>query len=596
MTDLQKGLECCFNENGCLTFYPSGKEIYLYEKTAEELNEICQIIPQCDEVNLESEDLSSLTELKFKDGAVVNFGGAEDLPPNLDISNCAKIDLSGRDLSHVPPQILRENSTFIYTSHLQSGFGMNNLHPFGNNIDVSRCSSVTINNIDLSNASNLKFKDGAEVDLSGCENIPPHLDVSKCDKIYLSECDLSNLNDLKFKDNADISLADCKNVPSDIDITHCSGINLSALDLSEINNLKFAENSDANLSKCKNIPENLDVTPCKNVNLSECDLSCVKNLCFKDGATVIISESKLPQNIDFSNCNEVNLSGCDLSNVKNLKFKDGAKVNLPGCKNIPENFDIRNCQEVNLAKCDLGNLKNLTFKDGAEINLSKCANIPYNTDFSMCSALNLSSCDLSQVNKINFRSIAKVNLQGCTNIPENFDVSMCNEVWLTPKQIDNVTIGNAHVVIGAIGYDKLDFRKLNNFTVSACVNDEILGNSYVSFTGMKEYVFKDKKQYDDFIKNGGAIPDSVTVSYEKETLKEQIKDDRQKAQSVMQKKQNTKTQNSPERISLKTELKKKPVQNVTIQQNQPVIHHVEPNNSINIPKPLIIEKIKRQNG
>ncbi len=562
MTDLQKGLDCCFEDNGRLIFYPSGKEIYLYEKTAEELNEICQIIPQCDEVNLEMEDLSSVKGLKFKDGAIVNLGGAENLPPDLDISNCAEIDLSGRDLSQILPQTLRENSTFIYTSRLQSGFGMNNLHPFGNNIDVSRCSSVTINNIDLSNASNLKFKDGAEVDLSGCENIPPHLDVSKCDKIYLSECDLGNLNDLKFKENAYISLADCKNVPSNIDISRCSGVYLSGLDLSRIDNLKFAENSDANLSRCINIPENLDITPCKNVNLSGCDLSCVKNLHFKDGATVTISESKLPENLDFSNCDEVDLSGCDLSNVKNLKFKDGAKVNLSGCKNIPENLDISKCQEVNLAKCDLGNLKNLTFKDGAEINLSKCANIPYNTDFSTCSALNLSGCDLSQVNKINFRS----------------------------------KIGNAHVVLGGINYDKLDFRKLNNFTVSACVSDETLGNSYISFTGMKEYVFKDKKQYDDFIKNGEVIPDGVTVSYDKETLKEQIKEDQQKAQSVMRKKQNTTTQNTSERTSLKTELKKKPVQNITIQQNQPVIHHVEPNNSINIPKPLIIEKIRRQNG
>lgn len=556
MTDLQKGLDCCFEDNGRLIFYASDKKIHLYDKTAEELNEICQIIPQCDEVDLEMEDLSSVKGLKFKDGAIVDFGGAENLPPDLDISNCAKIDLSGRDLSQIPPQTLRENSTFIYTSHLQCGFRINNLHPFGNNIDVSRCSSVTIKNIDLSNASNLKFKDGAEVNLSGCENIPPHLDVSKCDKIYLSECDLSNLNDLKFKENAYISLADCKNIPSDIDISHCSGVDLSGLDLSKIDNLKFAENSDINLSNCINIPENLDVTHCKNVNLS----------------------------------------GCDLSNVKNLKFKDGAKVNFSGCKNIPENFDIRNCQEVNLAECDLGNLKNLTFKDGAEINLSECANIPYNTDFSTCSALNLKGCDLSQVNKINFRSIAKVNLQGCTNIPENFDVSMCNEVWLTPKQIDNLKIGNAHVVIGAIGYDKLDFRKLNNFTVSACVNDEILGNSYMSFTNMNEYVFRDKKQYDDFIKNGGAIPDGVTVSYDKETLKEQIKDDQQKAQSVMRKKQNTITPNTSERTSLKTELKKKPVQNTTTQKNQPIIHHVEPNSSIYIPKPLIIEKIRRQNG
>lgn len=549
MTDLSKGLECCFEENGRLIFYPADKDIYLSDKNPQELSEIFKILPQCDEVNLEMEDLSSIPNMKFKDGAVVYMGGVEDLPSDLDVSCCAKIDLSGRDLSQIPAQILKENSEFIYSSELQSGTGIDNLYPFINNLDVSRCSSVTINNSDLSNTCNLKFKDGAAVDLSGCTNFPENLDISKCGSINLSRCDLSTIKNIKFCDGAHISLADCKNIPCDIDISHCSSIDLSGCDLAEINNLKFAENAIVNLSGCKNIPENLDISHCKSVNLSQCDLKNIKNPRFKDNSSVNLCMSELPENIDLSNCNTINLSKCDLGNLKNLKFNDGAKVSLSGCANIPQDID-----------------------------------------FSKCSSLNISTCDLSQINNIKIRNGAKINLQGCKGLPNHLDVSMCKEVWLTPTQVNEINIGNAHVIFGGIGYRKLDFSKLNNFSVCPTVSDDILGNSFMSFNNMQEYIFRDKRQYDNFIKNGGEIPDGVNISYNNNELKEQIKKDWRKAQSLMNNVSKITTSNSSDREALKTKLKQMPERTV----KTTYTHLIEPNSSIIVAKPLIIEKIKRQ--
>ncbi len=534
-TPLSAGEECCFEENGKLVFDPSRKNVDLSEKSDEELNEICKIIPQCDEIYIECKELSSVKDLKFKDNAAVYLGGVEDLPYNLDISNCSVIDMSGRDLSKIQPQKLQEDSSFIYTHRLSTGLGMSTIPPFSDNIDISQCSSVTINGADLCNVPNLKFKNDAKVSLSGCTNLPQNLDVSKLNEINLSYCDLAHVKDLNFKDGAIVNLSGCTNFPHDLDISHCREVHLSECDLAEINNLKFSENSDVNLSKCRNIPENIDISNCKSINLSACDLAGVKNLEFKEGASVNLSGcTNLPQDLDFSNCDVVDLSGCDLANLKNLKFKEGAKVNLSGCTNIPKDIDVSNCSEINLSKCNLQHIDELKLQDGVKLNLSHASSLPQSVDFSKCSVLNLFSCDLTQINDLKFREGAKVNLQGCT-VPDGLDASMCAEIWLAPKNIDKVSTGNAHVDVGGIGYKSIDFSKLNSFSLGEG-HDKILGNSWINYTCMKEYIFRDQQQYDDFIKNGGTIREGITVSYSgyQENTKQTMKDDAQTAKELGQ--------------------------------------------------------------
>lgn len=596
MADTPKENVFCSEYDGMLIFNSeNGSEygIYLFDKTEEELKEICKIIPECDEVYLETEDISSVKDLEFKGGAKVYMAGTEPLPENIDFSNCSEVHLGGRDLSKIPPQKLRENSVFSYFPQTKFGLHITVMPPLANNIDFSRCSSVTVN-ADLSNLKEMKFKDGAAVDLSGSTNLPENTDVSNCSSVDLSGCDLGTIKNLGFCDGASVSLAYCKNVPQDIDISRYSAVNLSGIDLAEINNLNFADNADVVLKKCENIPENLDISRCRSINLSKCDLSNVKNLNFKEGARVTLSGAKLPDNTDFSECDEVDLSGCDLSNIKNLKFKKGAKVNLSGCTNIPENLDISECSEVNLSECDLSHINELKLSDGVKLNLEK-SQLPKNIDFAKCAELNLSDCDLSQVSDIKFAEGSKVNLQGCRNIPHNLDVSMCKEVWLIPRQFDKVNIGNANVVIGGIALEKIDFSKLKNFSVEGVVQDQILGNSYLSLIGTKEFIFCNEEQYREFTEKGGKVPDGCKVSYSDEAVKKKIREDSQKAHAVLRKKQHQAEHNSPERRDLKSEMRRKPVFDQTKRNLSPE-KIVEPNNSIRIAKPLIFEKIKRQNG
>ena len=403
----------------------------------------------------------------------------------------------------------------------------------------------------------MKFRDNAAVTLSRCPDLPENLDVSNCRCVRLNGCDLSSIKNLKFKEGADVALAYCQSIPADIDISRCSSIDLSGNDLSKINSIRFAEDASVNLSKCQNIPAYLDI----------------------------------------SNCDEIDLSGCDLSKIKNIKFKDGAKVNLSGCKNIPEDLDVSKCNEVNLSYCKLSHIDNLQLKDGVKINFNN-SQLPKNVDFSKCKVLSLKRCDLSQTKEVKFRKGADVYIGGCENIPDNLDVSMCREVWMNLSHATSINMGNAHIVLNSIQSGKLDFSNLNNnFSVHAnneAFDDKYGGNAF-PFVGVDEIVFRDKEQYQDFLKRGQQLPERITVSFSKESVKKTMKRDHENAQDSMRRKQSQVVHNQPERTGLKEAMKRKPVQNNQISQYQQNIK-VEPNSSIQVVKPLIFQKIKRQNG
>ena len=64
------------------------------------------------------------------------------------------------------------------------------------------CSKVNLSECDLEGVERIKFREGAEVDLNGAENLPKELDVSMCSKVNLSCCDLEGVERIKFKDKA----------------------------------------------------------------------------------------------------------------------------------------------------------------------------------------------------------------------------------------------------------------------------------------------------------------------------------------------------------------------------------------------------------
>ena len=265
-----------------------------------------------DRVNLFWYDLSKVKALKFREGAVVDLVGAKNLPKDLDVSMCSRVDLGCCDLEGL----------------------------------------------------RLKFREGAEVDLHGSKNLPKDLDFSQCSRVVLWECDLDGLN-LKFREGAEVYLGEdfspAENLPKDLDVSMCSYVDLSHCDLEGLN-LKFREGADVNLEGAYNLPKDLDESMCSKVDLSWCDLEGL-NLKFREGAEVDLRNAKnLPKDLDVSMCDAVRLSGCDLEGL-NLKFKEGAEVNLFGAQNLPKELDISMCSKVDLRGCDLRGVKKIKFKD-----------------------------------------------------------------------------------------------------------------------------------------------------------------------------------------------------------------------------------------
>ncbi len=181
-----------------------------------------------DEVYLRSCNLSKVKALKFKEGAVVYLIEAKNLPKDLDVSMCSKVDLRYCDLEGL----------------------------------------------------NLKFREGAVVNLSEAYNLPKDLDLSQCSKVDLFRCDLEGLN-LKFREGAEVDLGRAKNLPKDLDVSMCSKVCFGHCDLEGLN-LKFREGAEVYLSDAKNLPKDLDFSQCSKVNLSGCDLSGVKEIKFRD--------------------------------------------------------------------------------------------------------------------------------------------------------------------------------------------------------------------------------------------------------------------------------------------------------------------------
>ena len=263
-------------------------------------------------------------------------------------------------------------------------------------LDVSMCSKVNLSRCDLEGIS-LKFGEGAEIDLSTTVNLQKFLDLSMCSKVDVTDADLRGVKEIRSKDGADINFSaayekaekhsivmEGSEKPFVLDedgaiIVHsreefealkgenlkvsfdADMVDLSWCDLSKVETIKFKEGAKVDLSYSKNLPEHLDVSMCAKVDLSKCDLSYVE-LKFKEGAEVNLSYSKLPRDLDVSMCDKIDLSMCDLEELK-LKFREGAFVELRWAKNLPEVLDLSMCDKVDMGGCDLSSVKEIKFKD-----------------------------------------------------------------------------------------------------------------------------------------------------------------------------------------------------------------------------------------
>ena len=173
------------------------------------------------------------------------------------------------------------------------------------------------------------------------------------DEVNLSCCNLKGMK-LKFREGAEVNLTSAYNFPKDLDVSMCSYVNLGGCDLDGIE-LKFREGAEVRLCGAENLSKELDVSMCSKIDLSGCNLEGL-NLKFREGADVDLMRAKnLPKDLDLSMCSKVDLSYCDLEGL-NLKFKEGAEVDLSCAENLPKELDLSMCSKVNLSECDLEGL------------------------------------------------------------------------------------------------------------------------------------------------------------------------------------------------------------------------------------------------
>ncbi len=419
------------------------------ELVADKVLEYKKFILSCvDGREMSPNALEMLSELAEKGGCKDEFAELNSKPKWYYKNDCDNIDI----------KIVKSEREFqaLEGSDLRVFFDVDE-------IDLSCC--------DFDRVKNLKFREGAVVDLHMATELPKDLDVSMCSVVYLSGCDLEGFN-FKFREGADVYLSSASNLPKDLDVSMCSKVDLRHCDLEGFN-FKFREGAEVCLSRAENLPEDLDVSMCSKVDLSGCNLEGVEKITFREGAEVdLMGAMNLPKDLDLSMCSKVDLMYCDLEGF-NFKFREGAEVNLIKANNLPKELDVSMCSKVDLRHCDLEGI-NLKFREGAEVYLSSAENLPKDLDVSMCDVVELWECDLEGLN-LKFKEGAEVDLRGAKNLPKELDVSMCSKVNL----------------------GSCDLSEVSTITFKDKKQEKIFMEGAKNFSGEVVYADEDKKEKED---------------------------------------------------------------------------------------------------
>ena len=242
------------------------------------------------------------------------------------------------------------------------------------------------------------------------------MDLSNAKEICMMICDLSNFDELKFMDGAYVDLGWSYNFPKVVDVSNARVV-LSRCDFARVEKIIFGK--DADLHGAKNLPKTLDFSNCEMVILSECDLEQTDKIIFGSCNSVNMCEAKnLCKVIDVSNCNQAFFSKTDFAGVE--KFEAPRElISLIKAVNLPKTLDLRNCDEVHCEGTDLTGLKEIKFKKGASVYLQNAYNLPEKLDFSMCDTVYLRDCDFSGVKEVKFRDEAQ--MEYCMDMVLNFN-------------------------------------------------------------------------------------------------------------------------------------------------------------------------------
>lgn len=319
-------------------------------------------------------DFSKLRELHLR-GCTENEAGKFEFPKNasielefstlpeyIDASEVAKLDVKGNF------------SKIKEFKHPKCGKMALSWSRLGEKVDLSDLDEVDLTLSDFENVKEIKFKDGARVNLKEARNLSGVLDFSNLSYVNLEHADLTKVTEIKFGEGCEVCLKNIEYKPSKID--------LSKVEKLDIRGCGFSY-KELDLSNVKEISSPDYVFP-KTIILSKnnnylCETLANEQITFKikkEGEFKFDSDTVVPSRLDLSEFDEVDFGNADLSNLQSCVFKKGASVKLDNVSKYPEILDLSMCGDVSLSTESVAKMNTIVFKN--EVQRDKAiANIKF---------------------------------------------------------------------------------------------------------------------------------------------------------------------------------------------------------------------------
>ena len=152
------------------------------------------------QVNLSSDsfwgcDFAHVKEINFKDNSDAIFRYVKNFPKNMDLSMLKQVSFFSTDLSKVEEIKYHEQASV----HIEPRFDDGLMFP--EVLDLSNVGKVSIKNYSKETPKQIKFKDGADVELD-LSVYPEVLDFSRCGEVNLRERNVENIHRIIFRDRA----------------------------------------------------------------------------------------------------------------------------------------------------------------------------------------------------------------------------------------------------------------------------------------------------------------------------------------------------------------------------------------------------------
>ena len=305
--DLSAQEHLCFAPNACLSFS---------ETTG--LPRVLDVA-KCSSVNFGNTNLTNVEQIILTDTASVDFSYIPQLP-KMDFSSSQKVKICKCGCQNLDKLVFCKDASVELL----------NVTDLPAEVDVSKCAKVQFDDIDLHSFQQMKFAQGADVSFRATE-LPQNIDVSECDKVTFEYTDASHLKCLEFKENSSVSfdvfgslLNDRKKyrLPDNLDVSPCAKVVFNSYDLSGGKHLKFKDGADVSFMNSIELPDDLDVANCSKVNFRGCDLMHLNKMHFNNAEFVDFSDIKsYPQELDVSNCQSVYFA----ENVSDVMFQKSKK-------------------------------------------------------------------------------------------------------------------------------------------------------------------------------------------------------------------------------------------------------------------------------